>query len=558
MTLSQFRPGSAPTATVRMVAVLVLSVIALGGAMMAYAIVQDRAATLAAADQTLTRTVLLMEEHTRAALETEAVILRQMQRMVQARGGMAAVRGNAEDWQTLDRIRQDVPAVQSLWIFDRDGRVVQTTIDRQPPSGLFSDREYFRMARDLPAGTDYVSPLIWGRVTGGFLFVVSRRVDDAHGNFAGVVESSLYVENFTNFYKRLDADPAVLFGIYKRDGSLVMRYPLPPSEAAARRLPNAVLFAEARKRPEGTFEAKSQVDGITRLVAFRSIAGTDLLVAAGRSMESILADWRRRTLHGLALAGGVLVALLLLAWATVRAVWRAEDARITALEAKESKAKFFAAASHDLRQPYQAMRLFLSVIQDRLAGGEDRHMAQAVGQLDTAMASGEQLLNALLDVASLEAGSMVPRLEEVRINDLIMAERDTFARLAEARGLSVRVVPCGAVVRTDPVLLRRILRNLLVNALKYTASGKVLIGCRRRGGAIELQVCDTGLGIPDDKREAIFEDFYQLDNPSRTRSEGLGLGLSVVSRTARLLGHAVVLESRVGRGSIFGVVLPRA
>jgi two-component system CheB/CheR fusion protein len=168
------------------------------------------------------------------------------------------------------------------------------------------------------------------------------------------------------------------------------------------------------------------------------------------------------------------------------------------------------------------------------------------------------MLNTLLDINQIEAGTVHAEMVSFPINDLLHRLADEFTYHAQAQGLALRVVSCGLSIRSDPRLLEQIIRNLLSNALKYTRRGKVLLGCRRHEGVLSIEVWDTGVGIPDEELQAIFEEYHQLDNAARERSRGLGLGLSIVQRLGKLLGHRVRVRSHPGKGSVFAieVVLP--
>lgn len=235
---------------------------------------------------------------------------------------------------------------------------------------------------------------------------------------------------------------------------------------------------------------------------------------------------------------------------------RLAEARAEAERANDAKSRFLAAASHDLRQPLQAARLFLEVLEMRLADAPSRAI---VGKALNALDSTNGLLNALLDISTLEAGVVQPDVSVFPVARLLDRLAEETAPQAESAGLRFSAVGSTALVRSDPVLLERMVRNLLSNALRYTRTGGILLGCRRVGhDRLRLDVCDTGPGIPADKLQIIFEDFYQLDNPDRDRGRGLGLGLSVVDRMARLLGHQVGVQSRPGRGSVFSITVPIA
>jgi two-component system CheB/CheR fusion protein len=167
------------------------------------------------------------------------------------------------------------------------------------------------------------------------------------------------------------------------------------------------------------------------------------------------------------------------------------------------------------------------------------------------------MLNTLLDINQIEAGAVRAEMVGFPINDLLNRLKDEFTYHAKARNLALRVVPCGLSIPSDPRLLEQMIRNLLSNALKYTRQGKVLVGCRRRGGVLSIEIWDTGIGIPDEELQAIFEEYHQLDNPAREQSRGLGLGLSIVQRLGNLLGHRVRVRSRSGKGSVFAIEVAR-
>ena len=176
-----------------------------------------------------------------------------------------------------------------------------------------------------------------------------------------------------------------------------------------------------------------------------------------------------------------------------------------------------------------------------------------VARLDATLGAMSGMLNTLLDINQIEAGTVHAEVVEFPINDLLERLRDEFAYHAQAKRLVLRVVPCSLVIRSDPRLLEQMIRNLLSNAMKYTRRGKVLLGCRRREGGLSIEVWDTGIGMPEAELQAIFEEYHQIDNPARARSLGLGLGLSIVQRLGKLLGHRVHVRSRPGKGSVFAI-----
>ncbi len=232
------------------------------------------------------------------------------------------------------------------------------------------------------------------------------------------------------------------------------------------------------------------------------------------------------------------------------------EAKQAAEQSSRAKTGFLAATSHDLRQPLMAANLFLESLSRRLAA--DQRPAPELDRVRQALSAMTELLDVLLDLSQLDTGIVRAERRTIALGRLLGDLARNWSEVAAAQGLELRAVPTSAIVDTDPVLLKRILRNLLDNAVKYTASGRILLGCRRAGGAVRIQVMDTGVGIPPDKLEAIFGEFYQIDNPNRDRSRGLGMGLSIVERLAAALGCRLAVRSRSGRGSMFEIEVPLA
>jgi PAS domain S-box-containing protein len=229
-------------------------------------------------------------------------------------------------------------------------------------------------------------------------------------------------------------------------------------------------------------------------------------------------------------------------------------AKAEAERASLAKSKFLAAASHDLRQPVQSLTLLLAMIKRQVA--DKPKAAEGVNLAEAALKGLSGLLTGILDISKLEAGVVEPCVESVDIGQLIERLAAEYRPRAAETGLSLRLAPCSLRARGDREMVERILRNLLENALRYTPQGDILLGVRRRGENVRLDVIDTGIGIAANKQTEIFEEFRQLNNPARDASQGLGLGLAIVARLARLLGAGVEVASHPGRGSRFSLVLP--
>ncbi|NUS18354.1 MAG: hybrid sensor histidine kinase/response regulator [Mesorhizobium sp.] len=241
---------------------------------------------------------------------------------------------------------------------------------------------------------------------------------------------------------------------------------------------------------------------------------------------------------------------------------RLEQSNIDLSAAKEnaelanlSKTRFLAAASHDVLQPLNAAHLSVSALAEVQTSDEGRKL---VRQVERSLETMEDLLRTLLDISKLDAGVVQPETGDVSLETLFSSLRSDFLPEAEKKGLSLKFRPVNVVVRSDRTLLRRILQNILSNALRYTRSGGVLVGTRHRGDIIRIDVADTGCGIPEDQREAVFEEFHRGTSTLADTglAGGLGLGLDIVRRMAAALGHPVTFSSRVGRGTIFHIDVP--
>ncbi len=231
-----------------------------------------------------------------------------------------------------------------------------------------------------------------------------------------------------------------------------------------------------------------------------------------------------------------------------------EDALATAERANASRSRFVAAASHDLLQPLSAAKLFIASIDDQAMAPMGRG---ALDKAQAALMSVEGILDALLNISKLESGKAAVSLGPVRMDRLLGQLRDEFGAIADAKGLGLVVRMCDTTVVSDPAYLRRILQNLIGNAIRYTTTGRVLVGTRQRGGMLRVEIWDTGPGIPEAEQENIFKEFHRLNAPA-SASEGMGLGLAIVERACALLGHPLGLESWVGRGTCFALHLPIA
>jgi signal transduction histidine kinase/CheY-like chemotaxis protein len=224
-------------------------------------------------------------------------------------------------------------------------------------------------------------------------------------------------------------------------------------------------------------------------------------------------------------------------------------------DANMAKSRFLAVASHDLRQPLHALNLFIAQLESENDPAEQTRLKQSISSSIDSM---NKLFNELLDISRLDAGALTPRIATFPINDVLTRISATFLTTAQDKGLHFRVVASSAWVKTDAILLERILLNLVSNAIRYTSIGGVVVGCRRSQGSLRIDVCDTGVGIAESERRNIFNEFYRVQPDGHDSGEGLGLGLAIVDRLCSLLQHSFALSSIRGKGSRFSVTLPLA
>jgi PAS domain S-box-containing protein len=236
--------------------------------------------------------------------------------------------------------------------------------------------------------------------------------------------------------------------------------------------------------------------------------------------------------------------------AAARALRAAKD---EADRATATKTRFLAAASHDLRQPLQSLGLYLTVLSRQLSDSRAQDIA---GKMRQSLASMGEILDALLDISTLDSGSVVAECKTFALQEMLDQIATHNIPHADEKGLALRIEPTKFTVKSDPTLLQRIVENFVGNALRYTEAGEISIACKKAGESVHVEVSDTGVGIPPEALETIFEEYFQLENPIRDRSKGLGLGLAIVRHIALLLDHELDVQSVPGQGSTFSVTLP--
>ncbi|MBI2236802.1 MAG: sensor histidine kinase [Magnetospirillum sp.] len=535
-------------------------------------LVHLRSVLIEGASRRVEDTARLLQEHVGRTLGTTDFVVGRVVELARQHSP-DELANSANVHRQIRALTAGLPERGSLWLFGPDGQLLASSTDyplKQRTTAI--DHIWYKAIRD---GADrVVGPLMIGRYDVRLVFTYNRRITDADGRFVGTATAGLDATYFTDFYRSFGLGLNGNTVVADLEGRVMLRQPDPGRWLEAT-IASGPLMRAQRERPQGLLRAASPLDAIERLVGYRTLPEYGLVVASGIALPDVLEDWRT-TAFGIAVL--VATALAALAGLTLLALrgltreqailqgleevvqQRTEEAREQAEQARladESKTRFLAAASHDLRQPLQAAGMFTEALAVRL--DDPGHLA-VVDKLRQSIEATNALLTTLLDVSALEAARLQPSVTTFAIWPLLSGLAGQYEPEATARGLEIRVVPNRARIVSDPVLLERLLRNLLVNALRYTDGGRVLLGCRRHGDRLAVVVADSGIGIPADKLDDIFEDFIRIDTPGRNSKEakGLGLGLGVVRRMGALLGHPLTVRSRPGTGSEFSVIVPVA
>jgi len=536
---------------------IVVTVSVLGGLSWCAVTALDYIDTVGRALRDTRQTATLLEGHARAMLDPGVAMLERVSDRLQGRG-LSALAERA--------LGEATAAPGTLAIVDSEGR------DVFGPSIVLEGDGVRRALDATDDGTGMLAGA--GQVDGVRAVVLGRRIAGPDGGQQGAVLVALPMTALSAVLDALDG-PQQRAGLYRLDGTLVAG----GGAAALGILPGV----------RGTADVVEawNLGGSDHILAWHRLEGLPVLAVVAIPRDAVLAPWWMRLERGALVVGTTLLALFGLAglgWGSLRREERAKRALaeanarleqrveertadlralnqklVAALAEKEranqSKARFLSAANHDLRQPFQALRLFHHLLSERLTEPRERSIAAKMGE---ALDSGEKLLHALLEVATLDAGVVRPNIAAVPIAAVLEEVVAEFRPIAASKGLDLRVHAFDCAVRSDPLLLTRMLCDLVGNAVSYTGAGGILVGCRQRGQWLRIEVWDTGPGIAAEHLDAIFEDFVQLGNPQRDRTQGLGLGLAKVRRKAALLGHAVDVRSRLGLGSVFAVTVPVA
>lgn len=502
----------------------------------------------------------LLSEHARGSLDETRHALERLALRAVNDGSPAAA--SAASWRAwLSGWLAQLPGVAMLGHVGTDGQVTAvwaegTDADLSGTDVVAAHRDGARLVVSPPgAGLPGRTPL----------FRLSLRIEE-NGRFVGVAVAALRTDYFADFYRAVGLpDLPLTIAVLRENGTLLV---LEPRDKAPDVPSSGYPFGTNPQTGEHTVALR----GMPYLVSIGRLPNAPVLVAACVSEEAVLAPWRARAVMSGGLAAACVTVIALLGWMVGRSLrrerraWNAlraanaeleialsaqEDARRQAETASAAKSRLLAAISHDLGQPLRALQFHLEAINDHALAEPERAL---ITRMRTAAAVQQDMVDQLIAASALEYGVVEAEWRRFPLAPLLTEAADLCRNEAARNGVDLRLVPCSLHLCSDPVLLRRLLMNLIANAARYTTDGRVLVGCRRGEDALRIEVWDTGPGIRPEETHTIFEEFHR--GASSAGSTGLGLGLSIVRRLADALDVTVTAASLPSRGSCFTIAIP--
>jgi signal transduction histidine kinase len=524
---------------------------------------------------------LMMAEHTARTFEAIDVLLRDT---------ASDLSGNRRDWEKWEssqgweyiaqRHSRSMPALRDIAVFDRHGNQRFMSTRFPAPNINVRDRPYFT-ALEAGAETATYGPYV-ERSSGRYTYAISRRLT-ADGAFSGAVFAAFepaYLQDFCWSNRLSDDFEAVLTNAREEIIASCRPSDISRQSAVLGAKAGMVLF-DGKLRNVVPTSGMAKVNGL--LVSVAEVPGfADLRILTAISEKTLLAAWQTRLFELASL--GLLVTIVLSVGALfvrrqvremsimtselaashehleerIHAATEELAGRKDAAErANAAKSRFLAAASHDLRQPLHALSLFSADLQRQVRSGTPSELPRLAEQISASTAMLGDLLDSLLDISRLDVAGIKPDRRAFPLQPVFERVAESFRRAAADRRITLRFRPTRLWADSDPLLLDRMIANLVSNALRYTpAGGRVLVAARKRGDAVLVEVRDSGIGIAVEHQAAIFAEFYQVGNVAREHNKGLGLGLSIVDRLARALDIQVALRSRLGEGTTFALQIP--
>ncbi len=467
--------------------------------------------------------------------------------------GQAAMRSMSPQAQqrVIGGLASQLPWAYLIHTVNLAGWNVARSDDR--PANWYGDRQYFR---DVLAGRLYGIEIQIGRTSHLPALLMAVPIDGADGKLAGMLVEATTLDHVTQAVISARLGQTGHAYLMTNTGLLI----------ADRGVSMLHGLRDFRSRP--VYAAAERGDGFyhyryrraMKVAAIRHTGFGWIVVAQQQQTESMAAVSQANRNAWLLLGLTTLTVTLisaLVASGFARRIERStralEAARAEAEQANRSKTSFVAAAVHDLMQPLNAARMFVDAARTRLTSAADREVLSGI---DSALEAEDDILSTLLDISRLESGTFEVHERDFALAALFDTLGREFGMIARARGIELRVARCAVVIHSDEALLRRILQNYLSNAVRYSREGRVLMGCRRAGEWLRIEIWDTGPGIAAEHHRRIFLEFQRLDSGAQPAERGAGLGLAIVERIAKRLGHRIGLRSWVGRGSVFFVEVP--
>ncbi len=521
----------------------------------------------------------MFAEHVGRSLDSVDVLLDEMRIALQEGGGWQHWPPAAGHQSLKARISRSLPQVRHLLIFDAEGNQRHTSFAESPPTINVGDRPYFVALARGAERADF-GPYI-GRNSHLPTYALARRLGREH--FEGALVVALEPTHFEEVCRSSRPYGEFETALVNAEGRIVAlcrsltgttsQIPAAAGDDFRRVLAGGAFGTLPLNMNRSTHENDDFVATTEPVPGHANLRIVNITPRALLTQEWRQQAWRTALLAGLALlallVAGVFIRRQLQQLAVVthelrrshetlelrveNATRELEARRNEALRLADAKARFFAAASHDLRQPLHALQLFLADLARVTADPEQKVLVERIESASRSIAS---QLRSLLDISRLDMANITPERKQIALQDIFVQLSDTYTATAEKRKVNLVLRPREVVLETDSALLTRLLGNLIDNAIKFSPQGTVLVCARWRRNAVRIEVRDNGAGISPEHQSEIFDEFFQIENRARDPNAGLGLGLAIAHRIARLLGANISLRSAKGRGSVFALTLP--
>lgn len=538
-----------------LIVVLAFALVATLWAAVLFKVNAEERAELASIERRTTNLARVFEEHTVRTLASVDQALLFVKFQYEKVGPALDIASAVEQGMIVSTLFNQVGVIDAQGIYSLSNLPGFKRVD-------LADREHFRVHVDADSRNFFVSKPVLGRASGKWSVQLTRRINRADGSFGGVAVISLDPFYFTTFYSDVDVGRHGVVTLVGLDGIVRARRAGDATDVG-QDITRSALFAALAKAQQGHYIANSSIDGRTRMVSYRSLPGSALVVAVGMDMDEAMSDYRARRGGYLAFAAGM--SLVVAAFCAL-ALWllqrqrrismRLHEMKQRAESANRLKSEFLASVSHELRTPLNGVigysELLMELAQDEEQRGYARVIFDSSGHL-------LELLNSILDLARVEAGQMAIRSAPEDVAEMVGQVCANYQPVAQAKGVTLECeAPVGVTLACDRTRVVQVLNNLVHNALKFTDRGLVSLHARVTPTQCVFEVADTGCGIAPDQLEAIFERFRQVHDFETRAHGGTGLGLALCKDLAELMGGEIEVRSTPGEGSVFSVRLPRS